>query len=107
EGLIRVLLGQALVAAEDPALLGEAIAELTRGLGDDPDQAVGYRQLAIAYARKNDIPMANLATAQGEFAAGDIESAKQYATRAQANLKTGSPAWLRADDIVTYKAPSY
>ncbi len=106
-GLVRVLLGRALVGAENPGLLKEAVAELTRGLGDDPDQAVGYRQLAIAHARLGDIALADLATAQGAFAAGDIEAARQYATRAQAKLKVGTPAWLRADDIVTYKPPSY
>lgn len=103
-GLIRVLLGQALVATGDTKLTDEAITALTKGIGDDADQPVGYRQLAIAYARKNNIPMADLASAQGSFASGDIDTAKKYAMRAQESLKTGSPAWLRADDIITYKA---
>jgi predicted Zn-dependent protease len=105
EGLIRVLLGRALVGSEDPGLLKEAVKELTRGLGDDPDQPIGYRQLAIAHARLGDIALADLATAQGAFASGDIEAAKQYAQRAQAKLKVGTPAWLRADDILAYKPP--
>lgn len=107
QGLVRVLLGRALVGADDPRLLKEAVTELTRGLGDDPDQAVGYRQLAIAHARLGDIALADLATAQGAFAAGDVEAARLLATRAQAKLKVGTPAWLRADDIVTYKPPRY
>lgn len=105
-GLIRVLLGQALVGTGDNQLTDEAIAALTKGIGDDPDQSVGYRQLAIAYARKNNIPLADLASAQGSFASGDIQTAKKYAIRAQESLKAGSPAWLRADDIITYKAPN-
>lgn len=105
-GLIRVLLGQALVGTGDNQLTDEAIAALTKGMGDDPDQPVGYRQLAIAYARKNNIPLADLASAQGSFASGDIQTAKKYAIRAQESLKAGSPAWLRADDIITYKAPN-
>ncbi|MCM5551813.1 M48 family metalloprotease [Pleomorphomonas sp. NRK KF1] len=104
-GPIRVLLGQALVGTGDGKLTDEAIAMLTKGIGDDPDQPVGYRQLAIAYARKDNIAMADLASAQGSFASGDIETAKKYAIRAQEKLKTGSPAWLRADDIITYKIP--
>jgi len=104
-GLIRVMLGQALVGTGDAKLTDEAIAALTKGIGDDPDQPVGYRHLAIAYARKDNIPLADLASAQGSFASGDIETAKKYAMRAQEKLKTGSPAWLRADDIITYKAP--
>jgi predicted Zn-dependent protease len=104
-GQIRVLLGQALVGTGDGKLTDEAIAALTKGIGDDPDQPVGYRQLAIAYARKDNIALADLASAQGSFAVGDIDTAKKYAMRAQEKLKTGSPAWLRADDIITYKIP--
>lgn len=104
-GLIRVMLGQALVGTGDASQTDAAIAALTKGIGDDPDQPLGYQHLAIAYARKGNIPMADLATAQGNFAKGDIPAAKQYAIRAQEKLKTGSPAWLRADDIITYKAP--
>lgn len=106
-GLIRILLGQALVASESRANLDEAIKNLTIGLQEEPDVPVGYRSLARAYALKNDIPMADLATAQGYFADGQIEDAKRHAARAQAKLKPNSPAWLRADDIVTYKKPNF
>jgi predicted Zn-dependent protease len=51
--------------------------------------------------------MADLATAQGYFADGAVKDAKIHATRAQAKLKPNSPAWLRADDIVSYKAPKF
>lgn len=106
-GLIRVMLGHALVATDDKRYLDEAIEALTKGIGSDPDQPIGYRQLAIAHARKGNIPLADLATAQGAFASGDFQAARQYAERAQAKLKTGSPAWLRANDIATYKKPQY
>ena len=52
-----------------------------------------------------DVAMAQLATAQGLFADGQIDEAKAQATRAQSKLPVGSPARLRADDIVTYKPP--
>lgn len=104
-GLILNLLGQALVATERPGNLDEAIKILTLALQQEPDMPVGYRSLARAYALKGDLPMADLATAQGYFADGKVPDAKRHATRAQAKLKPNSPAWLRADDIVTYKAP--
>jgi predicted Zn-dependent protease len=104
-GLIKILLGQALVATSNKAVAKEAIEVLTAGLQKDPDAATGYRALARAYDMSGDIPMAQLATAQGLFADGDIEQAKVQATRAQAKLPVGSPARLRADDIVTYKPP--
>jgi len=106
-GLLRILLGQALVATGSPGNLDEAIKNLTIGLQDEPDVPIGYRALGRAYALKNDIPMADLATAQGYFADGKIEDAKRHARRAQAKLKPNSPAWLRADDIATYKKPNF
>jgi predicted Zn-dependent protease len=104
-GLIKILLGQALVATNNKAVAREAIDVLTTGLQKDPDAAPGYRALARAYDMTGDVPMAQLATAQGLFADGHIEQAKVQATRAQSKLPAGSPAWLRADDIVTYKPP--
>lgn len=105
-GLIRILYGQALVEAGDPKSIDSAIKNLTIGLQADSDFGLGYRALARAYAIKGDIPMADLATAQGEFAEGDFKSARVHASRAQSALKRGSPAWLRADDIVSFTPPT-
>ena len=101
-GLLKIMLGQALVESGDPKSVNEAVKNLTIGLRDDPDVPIGYRSLARAYAMRGEIPMADLATAQGEFAAGNYAAAKAHAARAQGALKRGSPAWLRADDIVSY-----
>lgn len=105
-GLIRILLGQAQVDVGDPKSIDAAIKNLTVGLQADPDFGLGYRALARAYAIKGDIPMADLATAQGEFAEGDYKAARMHASRAQAAFKRGSPAWLRADDIVSFTPPT-
>jgi predicted Zn-dependent protease len=101
--IIKILLGQALIASENPATADQVIDLLTVALQKEPDMGTGWRALARAYALKNDIPMAQLATAQGLFAEGAYGDAKAQAARAQAKLKRGSPAWLRADDIVSYK----
>ena len=37
--------------------------------------------------------------------AGDVKGAQGFAKRAQAKFKTGSPGWLQADDIISYKPP--
>jgi predicted Zn-dependent protease len=103
--IIKILLGQALVAGDSSADAAEAIKMLSPALQSEPDMSVGFHALARAYALQNNIPMAQLATAQGLFADGDYEGARIQATRAQAKLKRGSPAWLRADDIVSYKPP--
>lgn len=104
-GLIRVALGNALVATGDQALLNQGIQQLNQGLQAEPDYATGYRQLAIAYGRSGRVAEAELATAQEHFARGDHELAKRFAGRAQQGLKLGSPAWLRADDILKYRPP--
>jgi predicted Zn-dependent protease len=104
-GLLRILLGHALVETGNDALLDEAVKNLTIGLQLDPSMPNGYRQLARAYAKRGDIGQAQLATAQGLFAEGEIEDAKIQAKRAQAKLKSGTPAWLRADDIIAYEPP--
>lgn len=104
-GLIRILLGQALVATEKPGTLDEAIQNLTIGLQAEPDVSVGYRALARAHALQGDIALAELATAQGYFTDGAIRDAKGHAARAQSKLKRGTPAWIRADDIVSYEQP--
>jgi predicted Zn-dependent protease len=104
-GLIKVALGSALVAADDPALLNEGIKQLSSGLQEEPDFVAGYRQLAIAYGKAGRVPDAELATAQEHFSRGDYEMAHRFAQRAKQGLKPGSPPWLRADDILKYKPP--
>ncbi len=101
--LIKVLLGQALVAVGSHSDANEAVRLLSAAVINYPDLPLGYRALARAYAMQNDIPMAQLATAQGLFIEGDVKGAQIQAIRAQAKLKRGSPAWLRADDIISYK----
>lgn len=101
--LIRTLLGEAMVTSGDRKLADEAVGELNRGLATDTLGGVSYRQLATAYAQRGEIGMADLATARGLMAEGNVDAARRYAARAQTKLKPGSPAWLQADDIVSYK----
>jgi len=101
-GLINIMLGQALVAVGSKASAKEAIKVLRIGIRDAPRAQAGYTALARAYAITGDVPMAQLTTAEGMLRAGRLRDAKIQATRAQAKLKRGSPAWLRADDIVSY-----
>lgn len=104
-GLIRIALGYALVASEVPGNLGEGISHLESALSREKDSGLGYRQLAIAYGRQGKVSLADLATARGLFVSGDFKNAKRYAKRAQKKLNRGTPAWLQADDIVSYKPP--
>jgi predicted Zn-dependent protease len=104
--LIQILLGQALVATNNPAYAEEAITILRNGLAREPDTPNGYQQLAMAYGRKGDVANADLASAQAAFTRGDIKTARELAARAKTRLPVGSPGWVRADDIVAAKIPS-
>ena len=104
--LIRMMLGQALVqagATGDDAQ--EAIRELRFALQREPNAAFGHRQLAIAYARTGDRANADLSAATAAFNDGDFPAAKTIANRAQRSFPTGSPGWLKADDIIKYQPP--
>jgi len=102
-GLIRIMLGSAELAAGDP---GAAVADLRAGLTAEPLAEIGYRQLAMAYQQQGKVAEAELATAEGHLIAGDIDVARSFARRAQAKFATGSPGWLKADDIIGYQDPN-
>ncbi len=104
-GLIRILLGHALLQTGNAKYLKDAIGNLKAGLAEEPLAAIGYRHLSTAYAHQGRIAEAEVATAQGLLIEGDVKAAHNYAKRAQAKLKRGTPAWLQADDIIAYKIP--
>jgi predicted Zn-dependent protease len=104
--LIEILLAQALNATNSPKLAEEAVGLLRTAISREPEAPEAYSQLAMAYGRKGDLANADLASAQAAFTRGDIKTARQLATRAKTRLPIGSPAWVRADDIVNVKPPN-
>jgi predicted Zn-dependent protease len=103
--LIQIMLGQALVATHDRAHLNEAVSILQAALIREPESSDGFSQLAMAYGQKNDFAHADLASAQAAFARGDVKTAREIATRAKTRFPIGSPGWVKADDLATYKPP--
>ena len=101
--LIRALLAQALVSTHDAKHAEEAIAILRDVLIHEKELVSGYRELAMAYGQKGDLAQADLASAQASFASGDFKTARELAARAKTRLPTGSPGWVKADDIATYR----
>lgn len=104
-GLIRQMLGHALQQTGDRALLDEAIRELSNAAAREPDSAEVHQHLSNAYAAKGNIAMAELSAARHAFTKGDWTVAHTQASRALAKLPQGSPAALRARDIVEYVPP--
>ncbi len=100
--LIHMLLAQALVATNDAKSADEAISLLHAAILKEPEVPDAYTTLAMAYARKNNLADADLASAQAAFARGDNKTARELAERAKQRFPIGSPGWVRADDIVAF-----
>ena len=100
------LLGQSLLAQDNPAKLDEAIADLHHGLSLESDNPEGWLFLSQAYDKKGDGGMARLAAAEESFALGQNDDARRFGMQARKNLTKGSPEWRRATDIVLVSKPS-
>ncbi|XSG82768.1 MAG: M48 family metalloprotease [Methyloligella sp. ZOD6] len=115
EPLIRVMLAQALLAAPNPRNVDDAIKHLNFALARERSSAMGYRQLAIAYARKAEtvpaqarkdfLARADLASAEAYFYEGQLDLAKMQAKRAKTAFIEGTPNWIQADDILAFQPP--
>ena len=99
--LIEIMLGQALVASNNPAYANEAISLLKNALAREPESPLGFTQLAMAYGRQGNLAEADLAAAQAAYLRGDSKTARDLASRAKSRFPTGSPGWVKADDIVS------
>ena len=104
--LLRVNLGQTLIAINDKKKTEEGIAELKKALTQEPDNAVAWRILAEAYDKHGDEGLARLATAEYQFNVGNMKQAREFAIRARERLPKDGPDWRRATDIVLVSKPS-
>ncbi len=104
--LLRVNLGQTLIALPDRAKIQEGVAELKKALTREEDNAVAWRLLAEGYDHLGQDGMARLATAEYNFNTGDMRQAKVFAMRAREKLTKGTPEWRRATDIVLVAQPT-
>ena len=104
--LISIMLGQAMIATGNKKYAAEAVQLLQAAVLREPEVPGAYEQLAMAYGREGDLARADLASAHAAFNRGDVKTARLLASRAKTRLKVGSPAWVRADDIVNAKVPA-
>jgi predicted Zn-dependent protease len=100
--LIRVQLAGALQEDQSAAVIAESVTLLRKSLIDD-ENSRAYRLLANSYYKQGKRPEADAMIAQAYFLEGDVKQAQLFAKRAQTKLPSGTPEWLRNDDIINYK----
>lgn len=103
--LIQVMLAQAINSLNNAKLADEAVTLLRTALAREPEIPEAYSQLAMAFGRKGDLAQADLASAQAAFTRGDYKTARELASRAKTRFAVGSPGWVKADDIASFKPP--
>ena len=101
-GLLEMLNAQILVTTDDAKNADDAITLLNKAKRSEGDSPGLYKLIARAYALKNDVPRAELATAEFAWLTGDKKMATTKATSAQKFFKRGSPEWLRASDLLIF-----
>jgi predicted Zn-dependent protease len=101
--LIQIILAQAILASNNKAMAAEAVALLETAVRREPESADAFDQMALAYGRNGDLARADLASAQASFTRGDLKTARALAGRAKSRFPVGSPGWVKADDIASYK----
>lgn len=97
--LLRTELAQAQIESQDLSLNKAAIANLEKSRELDDNNIQTYRLLATAYGRDGQVGMASLIQADISLGYGRFGEARILADRAMQNLRQGSPAWQRANDI--------
>jgi predicted Zn-dependent protease len=105
EPLLRVALAGAQLATDNPAFAKPALDNLKVALTQQNDDPYAWWQAAQAYGEMDNVPMAQLATAESHYAVGDMAGAVRFATLAEAKLPQGTPEWQRASDIMTVGRP--
>ena len=97
--MIAVMLGHALIATEDQSKFAEAKQVLKNAVNRDNDNPFAWYQLGVVYDREGDRARASLATAERKNLEGETKLALAAARSALMGLKTGTPDYLRAQDI--------
>ncbi len=103
--MMEVNLAQSMLGTDDPALLDESLTRLRKAAVNEEDNSTAFHLMASAYSKKKQEPLAMEANARALFIEGNYKQAAIFAKRAQVGLKQGTPEWIRADDIITFKPP--
>ena len=103
--MMEVNLAQAMLGSEDPTVLDDALNKLRKASVNEEDNSTAFHLMAQVYNKKKMEPLAMISTARALFIEGNFKQATIFAKRAQVGLKQGTPEWIRAEDIITFKPP--
>jgi len=102
-GLIRAAYGRSLLESKNGggARVEEAVRQLRLSLDTEPESSSTWHGLAVGYGRLGQEGQSRLALAEEYVLEGKIDLAKQEAQLAMKSLPPGSPAYLRAEDLLS------
>lgn len=102
EPLIMTIYAQALVALERPDYDARAEKILEQAIRIERENAFAWRTLGTVYSRQGKEALTSLATAEYFALQGRFGDAVMHARRAAEEFETGTPEWIRAQDILAY-----
>jgi len=98
--LLEIALAQTTLETRDPGDFKKAENLLKSALENEPTNSYAWYLLADVYQRQGETALAKYATAERFYAVGNIQSARDFAQRAQEELPRTLPQWRRASDII-------
>ena len=98
--LLSIAHAQATLSTRDPGDFKKVENLLKSALHIEPTNSYGWYLLADVYERQGHTALAKYATAERFYAVGNIQSARDFAQRAQEELPRSEPQWRRASDII-------
>ncbi|QGZ95416.1 M48 family metalloprotease [Terricaulis silvestris] len=102
--LLQINLARALTAARGRAGADAAVPLLQAAIDREPDNAFAWRELAQARNQQGNESLAELASAEQNFAIGNFPAALNFAERARRGLARNTPSYQRSVDIVTFSS---
>ncbi|MDA1070362.1 MAG: M48 family metalloprotease [Proteobacteria bacterium] len=105
QSLILQLLARVLTERAAPGDAAEAVEVLNLAMRTEDDDPSAWMLLGKAYALQENLPMADLASAEFAYLVGREEEARVKAERASQGLTSGTAEWLRAQDILAVTTP--